>query len=90
MITNSYHGVIFSIIFRKRFIAVPVEGSYKEMNDRIFTLLGQLGLQDFIMDRCDENLINSILTYVVDWEMVENKIDSLRDAAWIFLKKYFE
>ena len=38
VLTNSFHGVVFSIIYKKQFITVPVEGSLAGMNDRIFTL----------------------------------------------------
>lgn len=89
VITNSYHGLIFSIIFRKPFIVVPAEGTYEEMNDRIFTLLRILGLEDRIADYSDENKINSILVQSINWEMVENKVNSLRNDAHLFFEKYF-
>jgi hypothetical protein len=87
VVTNSYHGMIFSILFRKPFIVVLAEGRYEEMNDRIFTLLGKLGLQDRCVDRCDENKINYILAQAIDWEMVENRLESLRNDAWLFFEK---
>ena len=87
VITNSYHGMIFSIIFRKPFIVVPVEGMYEEMNDRIFTLLGKLGLQDRCIDSCDENRLNALLARAIDWEIVENRLESLRNDAWLFFEK---
>jgi len=38
VITNSYHGCIFSFIFNKKFLVLPLKNSYKEMNTRLDSL----------------------------------------------------
>jgi hypothetical protein len=44
VITNSYHGMIFAVIFRKRFVVLPLKGEvFGEMNNRVISLLTQLG-----------------------------------------------
>jgi hypothetical protein len=43
VITNSYHGTIFSIITKRKFLVLPLKGKHSEMNDRLFTLLDNYG-----------------------------------------------
>ena len=85
IVTNSYHGIIFSIIYKKQFIAVPVEGALAGMNDRIFTLLEQLGLQDRIVNNCEPSRITSLLSEPINWNYAEEKIQNLRIKAELFI-----
>lgn len=90
IVTNSFHGMIFSIIYKKPFIIVPVEGSLAGMNDRIYTLLEKTGLQDRIIDHYDEKRINALLAQTIDWNDVENRIASLQEDAMDFFKRNLE
>ena len=45
VVTNSFHGTVFSLLFGKKFMTYPVHGPLVNMNDRIVTLLSPLGLQ---------------------------------------------
>lgn len=83
VVTNSFHGVVFSIIFHTPFIAVAVENS--RMNDRIYTLLSALGLESRIVDKFDEALVDGIINTEIDWENTENKLDALRKSSAEFL-----
>lgn len=87
-VTNSYHGMIFSILFKKPFIVVPVEGHHEGMNDRIFTLLERLDLQDRLLKRADSSEIDAILTHVIDWNKVDLKILDLQEDAHCFFEKH--
>lgn len=48
VLTNSFHGMAFSIIFNKNFMIIPLSGIHKRMNDRIDTILIKYGLQNRI------------------------------------------
>lgn len=69
VLTNSFHGMAFSIIFNKNFMVVPLSGIHERMNDRIHTALLKYGLQDRIFQgvyfpydmAIDYNPINEIL-----------------------------
>lgn len=80
IVTNSFHGTVFSIIFQKPFIAIPVNGS--RMNNRIETLLGKLGLQNRIFQG---NL--DILETPIDWQDVEKRLNKYRAEGYNFLNK---
>lgn len=58
VVTDSYHGIIFSIIFKRKFLAV-VAGQHK--NQRATALLGKLGLNDRIAtSNYSEKIANEI------------------------------
>lgn len=48
VVTNSFHGVIFSIIYRKKFIYIPSKGKTSSSNERIYSILSKLNISDRI------------------------------------------
>lgn len=61
VITNSFHGMAFSIIYRKKFLTIPVVGVFEKMNVRIENIAEQF------------NLVNRI--YTGELGDIENEID---------------
>ncbi len=87
VVTNSFHGVVFSVLYHKNFIAVPLEGTHKGMNDRINTLLKNLGLSDRIIDKYDENKIDYLLKTDINWEEVDSRLQKQREIGVKFLEE---
>lgn len=50
VITNSFHCIVFSLIFHRPFLFIPLSGGYKRMNDRLYDILGKCKLLDRIFD----------------------------------------
>ena len=48
VITNSFHGTVFCLQFRKKFLTIPLVGKFSKQNDRIFDLLGKFHLKSRI------------------------------------------
>lgn len=48
VITNSFHGTVFSLIYNKPFITIPLKNEYSRMNTRVFELLDAVQLNDHI------------------------------------------
>lgn len=48
VLTNSFHGTVFTLLFGRKFMVYPVTGVAVKMNDRITTLLRPLGLTHHI------------------------------------------
>lgn len=70
VITNSFHGMIFSVIFHKEFYVLPTKNS--EMNDRIVSFLEIVNLKErFINDICE---IKNFTCKKIDWNIVESKL----------------
>ena len=87
VVTNSFHGMVLSIIFNRPFIVVLVEGELSSMNDRVFTLLGRLGLEDRIVECYDEERMKDIMKREIDWERVRSEIDCMRKEAGEFFER---
>jgi hypothetical protein len=86
VITNSYHGTLFSIIFKKPFVFVGLSGAKAGFNERANSLLHGLGLQDRMMDSYDEDRLQAIIQENVDWDRVHQQIEAWRVAATGFLE----
>lgn len=80
IITNSFHGVVFSIIFEKPFTVLLIDGS--GMNDRLFTLLDKLGLTDRISK--DKK---SAVTTTIDYKGVKEKLEAFRKMGYDYLNE---
>lgn len=59
VITDSYHGVIFSIIYQKPFV---FKGNVRRGNVRIESLFSLLGIDENKMDRIDFQNVNNIIS----------------------------
>lgn len=85
VLTNSFHGMLFSIIFNKNFIGLPCTGNNAGMNERLTTLMEGLGLEDHLLFEFDINKVNELTQKKVDWESINAKIDKWRMQAHDFL-----
>ena len=85
VLTNSYHGVIFSIIYHKSFIATYTEGA--KMNDRLDTLLKALGLKYRIAGSFEKDKIDYIYNLNIDWQEIDIKLAKLRESSIEFLER---
>jgi len=81
VITNSYHCVIFSILFRKDFIVLASEFGG---NARVFSLLNDLGLSERFFDKFDGERINNLEP--IDFKYISDKLDGLRKVSFDYLK----
>lgn len=73
IITNSYHGCIYAIKFRKKFIFLPMINTDSRLNVRIETLLERLDLKDRIFN----NNMNDLFVKDIDYDEVHEKLNIL-------------
>lgn len=78
VITNSFHGMVISIIFNKKFIIIPLSKQLLRMNSRIETTLLHLGLSDRIYTDSFDSIFSPI-----DYLSVNLQLEKQR-------KKYIE
>lgn len=81
VITNSFHGTVFSMIFNKPFLTFPIVGESERMNGRIQTLLGRSGMKDRIYNG---NL--SVLFQPVKFDTFINDITARRSQITSLLQ----
>ena len=84
IITNSYHGTLFSIIFKKPFIFVALSGKKEEYNERAISLRSCLGLEDNIVTDCDPMKIEEILKNT-HFKNAYHKLAQMRDNSEKFI-----
>lgn len=80
---NSFHGLVFSILFHIPFAVYLLKGEQAAMNGRIHSLLELLDLSNRVVST--ENQLEDIYSRSIDWELVDNKIKNLRDLSIKFL-----
>lgn len=79
VVTSSFHGTAFSIIFRKKFLSVVEPGT---RNLRVESLLRKMGLENRLSDGSDMYSIDLPL----DNDKIGMALDGLRQEAVDFLK----
>lgn len=77
IITNSFHGIAFSIIYQKKFVAFP----YSSAGERITNILNYYGLES----RLYQDNKNVKIDDVIDWEKIEKKTEQSVGLAEAFL-----
>lgn len=75
-IVDSFHGMVFSIIFNKPFWVV---GNKKRGLSRFTSLLGLLGLANRLVDVADLKRVD--IKQPVDWNSVNEKINIMREQS---------
>lgn len=84
VITDSFHGSCFSIIFERPFVAI---GNEKRGLERFHSLLNELGLIDKLVLSANEILEReSIFTETIDYSKVNARIEELREVSMNWLK----
>ena len=86
VVTDSFHGTVFSILFEKNFAALKrfKKNEKNSMNSRLDTLLKMTGLQERLLDWGDLDF--SVIDREVDYREVEDKIKKEREHSFTFLK----
>lgn len=74
VLTDSYHGSIFSILFEKKFVVYKrfSKFSHKNQNTRIFNLLDILSLEEVLVTK--RNSISKILSKTINFHDVNTKL----------------
>lgn len=83
VVTNSFHGIIFSIIYRKQFVFIPTVGKGASSNERIYSILKKL---DFVFPNFSGSDIILKSRYKYD-EQFESKLKDFINVGKEFLKR---
>lgn len=83
VLTNSFHGTVFAILFHVPFAVALIKGEFSGMNERVVALLDRLGLGERIVD--DPSDVVAILKQPVDWDLADSRLAAWRHEAYGFL-----
>lgn len=84
VITDSFHGTVFAIIFNKPFLCLinPSRGA-----SRFYSLLDDLGLSDRLLTSYNEKAENELMNNPVNYADVNGKLDGLRRRSTLFIEE---
>lgn len=85
VITSSFHGVVFSLIYNKKFAFVPLKGAISSTNNRIIDLLKGLNLEELIIANQED--YNRVMNTTINWGEVNKKKNILIQSSMSFLNK---
>jgi hypothetical protein len=84
VISDSFHCMVFAIIFKKNFIAIP---AIPERAGRMVSLLVSLGLKERFFLNIEDVAESDIILKDIDFEAVDKKLSALRESSLNFLKQ---
>lgn len=86
VVTNTFHGTVFSIIFKKQFISIPLKGR----EHRVVSLAQKLGLDNRLVDTYDSLKVDELLNSAIDYYSVFQKLQIEREKSVEYIKKSLE
>ena len=78
IVTNTFHGTVFAIIFRKPFVTILQTGESSSQNGRMISLLSMLGLKDRILTDLP---LEETISKPIDWKRVEKNLSQYREKT---------
>lgn len=87
VITNSFHGMAFSIIFEKQFLIIPLIEEFARMNDRVIDVLSEYGLKSRLYSGSFQELPQAIDYSFITKKRLErgeyllNRIDTILNTS---------
>ena len=84
VVTNSYHGTLFAVLFHKNFYTVLEDTGLGNISFRMREFLSSVGLESRILNTVPEDLC---VDTAADYEEVDVKVEAHRSAALEYLRK---
>lgn len=86
VITNSFHGTVFSILAKSKFFVVPNEKkTHKGLNARFVELLNSLGLSQQMIS--NETELEERFNQEINFEKAFKLLAKRRESSYIFIKE---
>ena len=83
ILVSSYHGICFSLIFKKNFVCFRSKNIY---DTRKLDILKTVGLEDRIIDEHDIDKAIELYNTPIDWDSVYAKLNNLISISKTWLK----
>ncbi|NWN91786.1 polysaccharide pyruvyl transferase family protein [Marinobacter adhaerens] len=87
VVTDSFHGTVFSILYNKPFIAL---GNEMRGMSRFSSLLKMFGLEERLLLNLEAGHSNRLLKQDIDWQRVNLILKAEKEKALNFLKESLE
>lgn len=87
VVTDSFHGTLFSILFNIPFITI---GNNKRGMARFVSILEMFGLSERLVTDIDKVDVDQIINATIDWDSINKKIAAERIKSINFLSRSLE
>lgn len=84
VITGTFHGTVFSVKYRKKFVSYPTE---KNRINKIKSLLSDMDLEGRLLEVGNEEGLISLLEKKVDYDKAYEQIDARKKESLEYLKR---
>ena len=81
VVTNSFHGLVFSLLLKKRVVLTPLTGSVASRNNRMTHLCAVLGVREQVASVDPRRS----LVKEMNWDAVDSNLSEQRGASLAFL-----
>jgi hypothetical protein len=86
VITNSFHGLMFSLLFHRPFIVLLWGGAESSKNIRVLSILDKVGLAHRTVANIEKTQMESLYRQPIDWVKVDAKLNEFREVGVKFLE----
>ncbi|WP_137922406.1 polysaccharide pyruvyl transferase family protein [Hydrogenophaga sp. 2FB] len=86
VVTNSFHGTVFALLFKKPFIVAGLTGDKASANARALNLLRAVGLEHRFAPSFSAPHTQALMAQAIDWAAVDQRLLELREAGGAFLR----
>ena len=83
--TNTFHGLMFCLIFKKQFVHFLQDNCE---NERFYSILSQLDLEDRLLNDPSQEEIISVMNKKIDYDKVYQIINKQREVADMYFKQF--
>jgi hypothetical protein len=87
VVTTSFHCTVFAILFHRPFVTFQLSGAHARMNDRLTSLLTDLGLMSRLVSASENVHLQELMHTPIDWASVDSCMEVLRRQGWDFLEQ---
>lgn len=87
VITNSFHGLTLSLVFRRPFIILLHAQGASKLNTRVTSLLDAVGLQNRAVASFDRTQIECLCREEIDWDQVDDRLMRFRETGIRFINE---
>ncbi len=85
VVTDSFHCVMMCLKMHTPFVIIADHQGNVGMNDRMYTLMEVVGLQNRILHRTELDKIQDTIHSIISWQEVDNKLKQYMSVGQTFL-----
>jgi exopolysaccharide biosynthesis predicted pyruvyltransferase EpsI len=85
VVTNSFHGTVFAILFNRPFLSVKLGGAKSVLNERMYHLLTSLDLISRQISLGDRKSAVTRMNQPIDWKHVNKRVATMKASGVDFL-----